>query len=85
MHCALQISLMLLYYTLAAMDPGFPRGCQPIIWPKFAENYMKMKKIGPRGGTRPKFYYVDPPLIRNSKARFYWVMSEEVYQDNSSS
>ena len=24
---------------------------------------MKMKKIGPRGGTRPKFYYVDPPLI----------------------
>ena len=52
-----------------AADPGFPRGganpkegCQPIIWPKFAENCMKMKKIGPRGGGHPKFYYVDPPL-----------------------
>ena len=33
---------------------------QPIIWPKFAENWVKMKKIG-RGV--PKFYYVDPPLL----------------------
>ena len=54
-----------------AADPGFPRGvanpkegCQPIIWPTFAENCMKMKKIGPRGGGQPKFYYVDPPLPR---------------------
>ena len=23
---------------------------------------MEMKKIGPRRGARPKFYYVDPPL-----------------------
>ena len=22
-----------------------------------------MKKVGPRGGERPKFYYVDPPLV----------------------
>ena len=22
-----------------------------------------MKKIGPKGGARPKFYWVDPPLI----------------------
>ena len=36
-------------------DPGFSRrgyqaerGCQPIVWPKFAANYMKMKKIVPR-------------------------------------
>ena len=38
-------------------------GSQPIIWPKFAENCMKMKEIGPeRGGARPKFDYVDLPL-----------------------
>ena len=42
----------------------FPEvGHQPIIWPKFAENSMKMKKIGPRGGACPKFYYVDLPLL----------------------
>ena len=49
-------------------DPGFPRrgaptprgrGCQRIIWPNFAENCMKMKKIG-RG--RPKFYCRNPSL-----------------------
>ena len=28
-------------------------GCQPIIWPTFAENCMNMKKFWPRGGTRP--------------------------------
>ena len=40
--------------------PGFPDGiptqnweCQPIIWPKCAENWIKMKKIGP-GGRTPK-------------------------------
>ena len=33
-------------------------GRQSIIGPKFAENCMKMEKIG-RG--RPKCYYVDPP------------------------
>ena len=35
-------------------------GHQPIIWPKFLENCMIMKKFGP--GTPPKFYYVDPSL-----------------------
>ena len=31
---------------LSAADPGFPRrGRQPIIWPNYAENCMKMKKI----------------------------------------
>ena len=33
------------------------------IWHNFGKNYIKMKKIEPRGGPRPKFYYVDPPLI----------------------
>ena len=35
---------------------------KPIFWPNFAKNCMKMKKIGPRGGVRPKFYYVDQPM-----------------------
>ena len=35
---------------------------QPIIWPKFVKNRMKMQKVGP-GRGRPKFYSVDPPLI----------------------
>ena len=40
------------------------KGRQPIIWLKLAKNYMKMKKIEPRGGRPcPKFYYVDPPLL----------------------
>ena len=54
-------------------DPGFPRGggansplgganirfCQ--IFPKTAWNW---KNLDPRGGgARPKFYYVDPPLV----------------------
>ena len=34
-------------------------GGQPIIWPKFVENCMKMKKTVPRGGVHPNFYCVD--------------------------
>ena len=47
----------------------FPGGRQPIIWPKFAENCMKMKTIGPKGegagveGALPEFYYVHPPIL----------------------
>ena len=37
------------------------KGVLTYCWPKFAENCMKMKNIGP--GGRSKFYYVDPPLI----------------------
>ena len=33
-----------------------------IIWPNFAKNCMKIKKIGP-GDARPKLYYVDAPLV----------------------
>ena len=38
-------------------------GHQPIIWPKYAEKCIKMKKIGPRERGRPKCYYVDPLLL----------------------
>ena len=40
-----------------------PGGCQHTISPKFPKNCMKLKEFGPPcGETRPKFYYVDPPL-----------------------
>ena len=38
-------------------------GRQHTILPKFPKNCMKLKEFGPRGGARPKFYYVDPPLV----------------------
>ena len=38
-----------------------PGGRQHTILPNFPKNCMKLKEFGPRG--RPKFYYVDPPLI----------------------
>ena len=56
----------------AVADPGFPRGGdanpkgggrQPIIWPIFPENCMKMKKFWARGrGARPSRPPLDPPL-----------------------
>ena len=57
-------------YKFAVADPGFPRGgdanspggCQHTILPNFPKNCMKLKEFGPPGG-RPKFYYVDPPLV----------------------
>ena len=40
-----------------------PEGsCQPIIWPNFVENCMKIKKIGL--WERPKFYYVESATAR---------------------
>ena len=57
----------------AVADLGFPRGGganspgggrQHMISPKFPKNCMKLKEFGPPGGgARPKFYYVDPPLV----------------------
>ena len=46
--------------------------CQHTILPKFPKNCMKLKEFGPRGGggTRPKFYYVDPPLAGDSNLHF---------------
>ena len=37
-------------------------GCQLMILPTSPKDCMKLKEFGP-GGARPKFYYVDPPLI----------------------
>ena len=39
------------------MDPGFFRlsGCQPLFWPFFHENCIKMNKNGSRGDTRLGF------------------------------
>ena len=40
-------------------------GRQHTILPNFPKNCMKLKEFEPpggRGGARPKFYYVDPPL-----------------------
>ena len=56
--------------NLPVADPRFSRegvsnlkgGQQPIIWPKFAENGMKMKKLGLRGMSS-KYDCVDPPLL----------------------
>ena len=45
---------------LLVADPGFPTGCQPIIWPIFPANYMKTKKFWARGGCPLRS--PDPPL-----------------------
>ena len=41
-------------------SPKGGRGHQSIIWPKFQENFMKMKKIGM--GAHSKYVSADPPL-----------------------
>ena len=43
---------------------------QPIIWPKFPDNYMKMKEIESGGGAHPRRSL----LIRQCKTsyRFQW-------------
>ena len=63
---------LIAYWPVA--DPGFswggginPRGHQHIILPNFPKNCMKLKEFGPpEGGARPKFYYVDLPLLAAS-------------------
>ena len=60
------IANRIILVTEAVADPGFPRGGganprggrQPIIWPIFPKNCMKMKKFWARGGP------LDPPLRR---------------------
>ena len=42
---------------------------QRILWPNFAENCKKVKKIVREG--RPIFYYVNPPLNVNEVGMFY--------------
>ena len=52
-------------------DPGFPRGgganspggAPSYNFAKFSQKLHEIERIWPpRGGARPKFYYVDPPL-----------------------
>ena len=52
-------------------DPGFPRGggansrgAPTYDFAKFSEKLHEIERIWtPSGGARPKFYYVDPPLV----------------------
>ena len=56
----------------AVADPGFPRGgganspggAPTYDFAKFHQKLHEIERIWtPRGGARPKFYYVDPPLF----------------------
>ena len=58
--------------TFSVADPGFPRGGAPTLrgaptydFAKFSQKLHEIERIWTRGGggTRPKFYYVDPPLV----------------------
>ena len=57
----------------AVADPGFPRGgganspggAPTYDFAKFSQKLHEIERIWARGGgARPKFYYVDPPLVR---------------------
>ena len=65
--------------TSAVADPGFPRGAPTLVGANllfgiiFAENCMKMKKIGPRGDVRPSCC-LDPSMFSGeSRRRHSWV------------
>ena len=51
-------------HSVPVADPGYPRGGRLTLKGSvnllFTKNCMKMKKVGPRGGAYPRFYY--PPL-----------------------
>ena len=57
---------------MSVADPGFPRGgganspgggAPTHNLAKFSQKLHEIERIWtPRGGARPKFYYVDPPL-----------------------
>ena len=61
--------------TTAVADPGFPRGgganspggAPTYDFANFSRKLHEIERIWTPGGggTRPKFYYVDPPLDRN--------------------
>ena len=60
---------LLLYSGGSRISPRrgrqLPRGGAPTYdFANFPKNCMKLKEFGPPGGrARPKFYYVDPPLL----------------------
>ena len=70
-HLCLIGIVVLLHYSVA--DPGFPRGgganspgggAPTYDFAKFSQKLHEIERIWtPRGGARPKFYYVDPPLL----------------------
>ena len=58
-------------------DPGFlrgwgrqlPRGAPTYNFAKISQKLHEIERIWtPGGAARPKFYYVDPPLLLNSKS-----------------
>ena len=72
-------------------DLGFPRwGCQPlslgwkpIIWQFFfSENWMKMKTVGPRGGTHPWIRQWTRMRESNSEKRRYVVDELDLFWIN---
>ena len=56
-----------------AAGPRIPEGRYLIIWPKFPENCMKMKKKLDQEGVASKLYYADPPLVSASVSVVIWV------------
>ena len=57
------------FHTKAVADPGFPRGggadsrgAPTYNFAKCSQKLHEIERIWTRGGARPKFYYVDPPL-----------------------
>ena len=62
-----------------ATDPGIPRGRQPIIWlnipKKLHENEEKVWTG--EGEACPKFYFVDPPLIRGGCGFSYFYLKDK--------
>ena len=62
------MSVNFLIYSNPVADPGFPTGAptsvvsQSITGQIFAENWMKMKEIGPRQGAHIPSTPLDPPL-----------------------
>ena len=52
-----------------------------MILPIFPENCMKLKEFGPPGGgARPKFYYVDPPLLTHLFEKYLY-KNQWLFQD----
>ena len=66
--CDLCVAQMVCY---AVADLGFPRGggANSSVGggganiPKFSQKLHEIERIWAPGGARPKFYYVDPPLL----------------------
>ena len=58
------------------------RGRQPIIWPIFAKNCMKMKKFWARGGACPSRPPLDPPLVCVNISAFFSIQKKIQLKDD---